>query len=102
MIKVKNTTKNYYKKMEEASVKQYGEAVRKAYENDIFRAVKLLQNSLNTYERSKEIFYSYICKGNYEKKHFSYEDVFEIVNKHQKNINIEFAIHNAYLELMRA
>lgn len=99
---VKKTTNNYFKKMEKASVAQYAEAVRLAYENDVFRAVKLLQESLNTYERSKEIFYSYICKRDYEKRNFSYEEVFEVVNKHQKYIDLEFAINNAYKELMKA
>lgn len=102
MKKTKKTTNNYFEKMKNASISQYAEAVRKAYENDIFRAVALLQESLNTYERSKEIFHSYICKRDYEKRNFSYNEVLDVVNKHQKNIDIEFAIYNAYIELMKA
>ena len=66
-------TEQYWWNVLTASGKQAANAVEIS-NTDIFRAVKELQNALNSKERANEIFYCYMLKTSYNKKTFSFRN----------------------------
>lgn len=93
-------TENYWWKILMASGKQAAKAIEFS-NTDIFRAVKELQNALNSNERANEIFYCYMMKTSYNKKDFSFEEVLNYVNRYYKHIPIDEAISKTYKDLAK-